>query len=167
MKTSHRNQLLLFFQTEGVVELHLMKKKHITEAVSDHVSDHDDHIYTSVVSASHTSTSDHFGLAPRLIPSDVDSDSSNTSHPEPHPLGGAPDEFSDHMNSETLSDSEDNQESVTGEVSLTRSGRPSKPPHRYTPSKAVLVAVLLVFILGTQSYLSHKAAIYHNPAIIT
>ena len=125
IKTSHRNQLLLLFQTEGVVEPHLVKKKHITEAVSDHVSDPNDHIDTSVVSASHTSTSDHFELAPRLIPYDVDSDSSNTSHPEPHPLGGAPDEFSDHMDSETLSDSEDNQESVAGEVYRTRSGRPS------------------------------------------
>ena len=38
MKTSNRNQLLLLFQTEGVVEPHLVKKKHITEAVSDHVS---------------------------------------------------------------------------------------------------------------------------------
>ena len=118
-----------------------MKKKHITETVSDHVSDPDDHIDTFVDSASHTSTSDHFELAPRLIPSDMDSDSSNTSHPEPHPLGGAPDKFSDHMDSETLSDSEDNQESVTGEVYLARSGRPSKPPDRYTPSKALLIAV--------------------------
>ena len=47
-------------------------------------------------------------------------------------LGGAPDEFSDHM---------DNQESVAEEVCQTRSGRPSKPPDRYTPSKALLVAV--------------------------
>ena len=134
----HRNQLLLLFQTEGVVEPHLVKNKHITETVSDHVSDHID---TSVVSASHTSTSDYFELAPRLIPSDVDSDSSNTSHPEPHPLGDAPNEFSDYMDSETLSDLEDNQESVAGEVYRTRSGRPSKPPDRYTPSKALLVAV--------------------------
>ena len=70
----------------------------------------------------------------------MDSDSYNTSHPEPHPLGGAPDEFSDHMDSETLSDLEDNQESVAGEVYRTRSGRPCKPPDRYTPSKALLVA---------------------------
>ena len=124
-----------------VVEPHLVKKKHITEAVSDHVSDPDDHIDTSVVSASHTSTSDHVELALRLIPSDVDSDSSNTSHPEQHPMGGALHEFSDHMDSETLSDAEDNQESVAGEVYHTRSGRPSKPPDRYTPSKALLVAV--------------------------
>ena len=71
----------------------------------------------------------------------VDSDSSNTSHPEPHPLGGAPDEFSDHMDSDTLSDSEDNQESVAGEVYRTRSGRPYKPSDRYISSKALLVAV--------------------------
>ena len=134
MKTSHRNQLVLLFQTDGVVEPHLVKKKHITEAVSDHVRRPDDHIDTSVVFASHTRTNDHFELASRLIPSDVDSDSSNTSHPEP-------DEFSDHMDSETLSDSEDNQESVAGEVYRTRSSRPSKPPVRYTPSKALLVAV--------------------------
>ena len=61
------------------------------EAVPDYLRDPDYHIDTSVVSASHTSTSDHFELAPRIIPSDVDSDSYNTSHPEPHPLGGAPD----------------------------------------------------------------------------
>ena len=71
----------------------------------------------------------------------MDSDSSNTSHPEPHPLGGGPDEFSDHMDSETLSDSEDNQESVAGEVYWTRSCRPSKLPDRYTHNKALLVAV--------------------------
>ena len=96
---------MLLFQTEGVVEPYLVKKKHITEAVSDHVHDSDDHIDSSVVSGSHTSTSDHSELAPRLIPPDVDSDSSNTSHQEPNPLGGAPDEFSDHMASGTLSDS--------------------------------------------------------------
>ena len=114
MKTRHRNQLLLLFQTEGVVEPHLVKKKLITEAVSDHVSEPDNHVDTSLVSAYNTSTSDNFKLAPRLIPSDVDSDSSNTSHPEPHPLGGAPDEFSGHMDSDTLSDSKNNQESVAG-----------------------------------------------------
>ena len=46
-----------------------------------------------------------------------------------------------YMDSETLSDSEDNQESVAEEVCRTRSGRPSKPPDRYTSSKALLVAV--------------------------
>ena len=98
--------------------------------IPDHVSHPDDHIDTSVISASRTSTSDHFELAPRLMPSDVDYDSSNTSHREPHPLGGALDEFSDHMDSETLYDSEDNQESVAREVYRTRSGRPSKPLDR-------------------------------------
>ena len=66
IKTSHRNQLLLLFQTEGVVEPHLVKKKHITETVSDHVSDPDNHIDTSVVSASHTSTSDPWWYTRRV-----------------------------------------------------------------------------------------------------
>ena len=65
-----------------------------------------------------------------------------------------PDEFSDHMDSETLSDLEDNQESVAGEVYRTRSGRPCKPPDRYTPSKALLVADFWKRLGGWTLYIS-------------
>ena len=117
IKTSHRNQLLLLFQTEGVVEPHLVKKKHITEAVSDHVSDPNDHIDTSVVSASHTSTlswlQDSYHLTWILtVPTQV---TQNHTPLVVHPT-------SNHMISETLSDSEDNISSLLGKSTAEKLG---------------------------------------------